>query len=91
MGVETRGVGSLYAGTAVGLMMSFSRIGFVVSPPIGNSLAAIHPGLPFVFWAGLALMAFICALFLRETGHRKAAGNREEYYKPPQEIRVNDG
>jgi MFS family permease len=51
--IETRGVGLAYAGTATGMVMVFSGLGNLVAPPIGNSLAAVAPGLPFVFWAGL--------------------------------------
>jgi MFS family permease len=55
MTMETDGVGPTYAGTATGFVMVFSGVGALIAPPIGNSLAAITPGLPFVFWAGMAL------------------------------------
>jgi cyanate permease len=57
--IETDGVGPLYAGTATGLVMVFSGIGNLVAPPLGNSLAGIAPGLPFLFWAALAGVGFI--------------------------------
>ncbi len=53
--IETDGIGPAYAGTATGLVMVFSGLGNLLSPPLGNSLAAIDPGLSFVFWAGMAL------------------------------------
>jgi hypothetical protein len=28
----------------------------VIAPPLGNSLAAISPSLPFAFWSALAFM-----------------------------------
>jgi MFS family permease len=64
--VETDGIGPAYAGMAVGLVHSFTRIGYTFAPPAGNSLATLQPGLPFVFWAGLSLAALVIFLFARE-------------------------
>jgi CP family cyanate transporter-like MFS transporter len=72
--VETEGIGVVYAGTAVGLVHAFTRVGYAFAPPSGNSLEAIGAGLPFVFWAGLSLMALIVFLFVKETGSGR---NRE--------------
>ena len=69
--IETRGVGVTRAGTAVGLVMVFSRLGGLVSPLLGNSLADITPGLPFVFWAALAPMALFAFYFVKEDKARK--------------------
>jgi MFS family permease len=66
--VETKGVGMAYAGTAVGIVHTFTRIGYTIAPPIGNSLEGLHPGMAFVFWAGLAAVAFITFLPVKETG-----------------------
>ena len=66
--VETEGIGPVYAGTAVGIVHAFTRVGYTFAPPTGNSLAAIHPGLPFVFWAGLSLVAVLAFLLVKETG-----------------------
>lgn len=63
--IETRGVGAAYAGTGIGLVMIFSGLSSMISPPIGNSLAEFHPGLPFVFWAGLGIVGFIGLLFVK--------------------------
>lgn len=68
--VETEGIGPVYAGTAVGIVHSFTRLGYTFAPPAGNSLVATGPGLPFVFWAGLAVMALVVFFFVRETGKR---------------------
>jgi MFS family permease len=57
--IELDGVGAAFAGTATGLIMAASRLGGVVAPPLGNSLAAIDPGLPFLFWAALALVGLL--------------------------------
>lgn len=56
--LETKGVGPAYAGTALGLVMIFSGLGNLISPPLGNSLAASGPALPFVFWAAMVLVGF---------------------------------
>jgi MFS family permease len=71
MTVETEGIGPVYAGTAVGIVHSFTRVGYTFAPPAGNSFASIQPGLPFVFWAGLALVALAVFLFVQETGRGK--------------------
>jgi MFS family permease len=54
--IETEGIGAAYAGTASGLVMVFSGLGNLLAPPLGNSLAATVPGLPFLFWSALAVM-----------------------------------
>ena len=69
--IEIKGVGVTRAGTAVGLVMVFSRLGGLVSPLLGNSLADINPGLPFVFWAALAPMALFALYFVKEDKARK--------------------
>jgi NNP family nitrate/nitrite transporter-like MFS transporter len=66
--VETEGIGPVYAGTAVGMAHALARVGYTFAPPAGNSLEAIYPGLPFVFWAALSLMALVVFLFAAETG-----------------------
>ncbi len=68
MVMETDGVGATYSGTATGLVLTFSRIGNFASPPIGNSMSSISPGLPFVFWAALATLALIVFPFLKDAG-----------------------
>lgn len=69
--METEGVGAAYAGTALGLAMTLSRVGGIISPPVGNSLAGINPGLPFIFWAALAAVALFGFHFLKETGRKQ--------------------
>jgi NNP family nitrate/nitrite transporter-like MFS transporter len=64
--LEVEGVGAAYAGTATGLVMVFSGLGRLGAPPLGNSLAGIAPGLPFVFWAALAAAGFLGLFLVRE-------------------------
>ena len=70
MTMETEGVGAAYAGTAMGMVLIFYRLGGLVSPPLGNSLADIGLGLPFIFWAALAAVAFFGFYFVKEGGIR---------------------
>lgn len=69
--METEGIGAAYAGTALGLVMTLSRAGGIISPPIGNSLADINLGLPFIFWAVLAAVALFGFRFVKETGRKQ--------------------
>ena len=66
--IEIRGIGAAYAGTAIGLIMSFSGLGNLLAPPIGNSLAAIAPGLPFICWTGLALIGLLSLYLVKNDG-----------------------
>lgn len=56
--VEVRGVGPRVAGTATGFVVALSSLARTLAPPAGNSLAALDPSAPFLFWAGLALVGF---------------------------------
>jgi hypothetical protein len=69
---EARGVGAAYAGTALGLAMTLSRVGGMIAPPIGNSLAAFGPRLPFLFWAGLTLLGLVVLRLEPRDGARTA-------------------
>ena len=64
--IELRGVGPAFAGTATGLIMGISRIGSVAAPPIGNSLEAMGPSVPFLFWSVLALVGWAALTAVRE-------------------------
>jgi cyanate permease len=68
--LEIKEIGTRYAGTAIGLIHSISRVGEIVSPPIGNSFADIDPRIPFIFWSGMAVVALIGFTFLKEDKRR---------------------
>jgi MFS family permease len=68
--LETDKVGLEYSGTALGLVFTISQIAAVVTPPLGNSLGNINPGLPFVFWASFAAVSLVTLAFSKETGRR---------------------
>lgn len=55
-----------YAGTAIGLAISLLGLGNLISPPLGNSLADVAPGLPFIFWATLAVVGFFGLYLVKE-------------------------
>jgi cyanate permease len=61
---ELRAVGAANAGTALGLIMTLLRLGGLIAPPLGNSLAEANPRLPFVLWGAMALLG-LCALLVR--------------------------
>lgn len=62
--IETGGVGATYAGTAMGLVLTLSRLIAFISPPIGNGLANVNPRMPYIFWAALAASALFGFGFL---------------------------
>jgi cyanate permease len=69
--VEVKGVGKAYAGTAVGVVSSLGMLAAFFFPPLGNSLADINLGLPFVLWTGLSGIAALGFFFVKETGRRE--------------------
>jgi MFS family permease len=64
--IEVKGVGVHYASTAVGLILMYSSVGNLIAPPIGNSLASISPGAPFLFWALMAAAGLVVLFWFRE-------------------------
>jgi MFS family permease len=68
---ETKGVSTAHAGVSLGFVFTIGQLGSVISPPIGNSLAHVYPGLPFYFWASMGMAALIILLFIRETSTKK--------------------
>jgi cyanate permease len=63
---ELDGVGVAYAGTAMGLTLTLSRLGGLIAPPLGNSLASLDPSLPFALWAAMALTALVALYRFKE-------------------------
>ena len=69
MSTETKGIGVVYAGTAVGLVQTVLNVGTVISAPLGNSLAdPANPASPFPFflWAAFGLLGLLAFCFVRE-------------------------
>jgi NNP family nitrate/nitrite transporter-like MFS transporter len=67
-----KGVGGTYAGTALGLATTLGMLGAFAAPPLGNKLAGINPGMPFVFWSILAALSLPLFLLLRESKPRES-------------------
>jgi AAHS family cis,cis-muconate transporter-like MFS transporter len=67
---ETEEVGA-HIGTAMGVVLTILRLGGIIAPPLGNSLASISPGAPFFLWAAMAAFSVICLYFVKDTGHHK--------------------
>lgn len=70
---ETEGVDRDCAGTALGFAMAISGMGTVLAPPIGNSLAVLWPGAPFLFWSALAVFGMICLSTVKQAQALPAA------------------
>jgi MFS family permease len=70
MCLESRDIKAEYMGAGLGIMSAIANTGWVISPPIGNSLASISFGLPFVFWAVSGVCGLILLIFVKETGWR---------------------
>jgi DHA1 family multidrug resistance protein-like MFS transporter len=64
--LEIKGVGGTYGGTAIGLVSTMGMFGAFLAPPLGNRLADIDLGLPFIFWALLPALALIGFFFIKE-------------------------
>jgi NNP family nitrate/nitrite transporter-like MFS transporter len=62
---DIKGIGSTYAGTAVGLATSCSMGAAFIAPPVGNSLASINPGMPFIFWGILPALSIALLFFIK--------------------------
>jgi cyanate permease len=71
MSTETKGVGVIYAGTAMGLVQTILNVGTVISAPLGNSLAGADPGFPFFLWAAFGLLGLVVFCFVKETVWRR--------------------
>ena len=67
MGIQTKGVGAAYAGSATGTVSFFSYIGSMIASPVGNSLAAQGASTPFAFWAGLVTLSITSLLLIQPT------------------------
>jgi predicted MFS family arabinose efflux permease len=66
MVIQSRGIGHTYSGTATGFAMVLFGVGNLVSPPLGNSLASLGTGAPFVFWTVLILLGGLLISFSKE-------------------------
>jgi MFS family permease len=79
MSIETKGIGVVYAATAMGLAQTVLNMGSLISPPLGNSLVpADNPAAPFPFllWAAFGLLGLVAFIFVKETGWRRREPNR---------------
>ena len=71
---ELEGVGASHAGTAMGLTSTLSRVGGLIAPPVGNSLASYDLHLPFVFWCAMALIGLAAFSTVQEKKGAQRAG-----------------
>jgi cyanate permease len=47
------------SGTSTGVLISTYNLGVMLTSPSGNQLSSIFAGLPFIFWASLAVMGLL--------------------------------
>ena len=73
---KTKGVGSVYSGTAIGLVSSVGMVGGTFAPAVGNSLSDISPGGPFFFWAGFSALGLPLYLILWKMWNRSDSAAR---------------
>jgi len=66
---ETRDIGPAYTGSAIGFAQVFFALGGAFAPPLGNSLAAVGPSVPFFLWAALAALGFAAFALLQVQPH----------------------
>jgi hypothetical protein len=71
MVMESQGIGATYAGTAMGIILSFGNFGAFIAAPLGNRLAVISPQYAFFFWAALLGISILIYRTVRETGKTK--------------------
>jgi cyanate permease len=71
MSTETRGIGVVFAGTAMGLAQTTLNVGSFVAPPLGNSLEQVNSSFPFFLWAAFGFLALVTFCFVKETGWRR--------------------
>jgi len=67
---QVRGVGAAFTGTALGLIMTLSRVGALLAPPIGNSLAVYGPRTPFILWGAMAFLGLVVVFLKPERTER---------------------
>ncbi len=71
--MESKGVGPQYAGGALGLAMMGLRLGGALSPPIGNALAVVWLGAPFLFWTLFCVLPILVFVRLPDLQPEKPA------------------
>jgi len=82
MVIESQGVGYRYTGTATGFVMVLFGVGNLGAPPLGNSLAALGEGIPFLFWSAIVIVGGLLIALSKEGGtHLKVTRNNEEELK----------
>ena len=70
--LEVKGVGHLYAGTALGFATMVRNLGGAFSPAVGNSLTIFGLNAPFLFWGGMGLFAVLMFAFVLKADKESA-------------------
>ncbi len=77
--LQIKGVGAAYGGTAIGLTSTIGMVGACCAPPVGNSLAVISTGMPFIFWAAFSALAIPAFLVYHRIVARQE-GDEKKYF-----------
>jgi MFS family permease len=64
--IESKEIGTKHAATAMGVVLVFLRMGALISPPLGNSLAGVDPARPFFLWAAMAVLGVLFLCFVKD-------------------------
>lgn len=67
--MELDGMDNSLSGSALGMFTTIRNLGIAFSPPLGNSLAALGAGAPFLFWGACGVFAAL--MFSVAYGKRK--------------------
>jgi len=68
MVMETRGIGTKYAATALGISWTAGGLGSFITPTLGSAMAEIQPEYAFIFWAAMGMVSLLLFYFVEETG-----------------------
>lgn len=55
--MEVEGVDNSLSGSALGMVTTIRNLGIAFAPPLGNSLAVLGAGAPFLFWGACGVFA----------------------------------
>lgn len=78
-------------GVVMGVVMMANAIGFMVGPMLGAYLYEFHGyKAPFIFCAGLAVLDFLCILFIAEPEKKRLTAAGGDGSEEARQTNVND-
>ncbi|MFC1995050.1 nitrate/nitrite transporter [Chloroflexota bacterium] len=73
--LENKEIGTIYGGSAIGILTFGQFSGGFLMPVIGGNLAERNQSWPFVFWAGIIFVAVLCFSLVRAASSHKSVRN----------------